>query len=71
MTALTLAPTAPRRSALDRDVAMQLAAEEYQRVVRVLRALPAEAWSRPTERLANCPTGGESTGSGGGGGFSN
>jgi uncharacterized protein (TIGR03083 family) len=52
MTALTLAPTAPRRSALDRDVAMRLAAEEYQRVIRVLRALPEEAWARPTDCTA-------------------
>jgi uncharacterized protein (TIGR03083 family) len=49
MTAVTVAPTAPRQSALDRDVAMRLAAEEYQRVLRVLRALPEEAWSRPTD----------------------
>ena len=31
--------TTPRTSALDRDVAMQLAAAEYDRVVALLRSL--------------------------------
>ena len=51
MTTVAARVTAPRRPALDHDLAMRLAAEEYQRVVRLLRALPAEAWSRPSE----CP----------------
>ena len=38
----------PRRSALPREVAMRLAAEEYARVVRQWQALPPEAWSEPT-----------------------
>lgn len=48
MTTAVVAPTAPRRSALSHDVAMRLAATEYDRVVAVLRALPAEAWTRPS-----------------------
>lgn len=38
----------PRRSALPRDVAMRLAREEYARVVRQWRSLPADAWGTPT-----------------------
>ena len=45
----TAPPPTARRPALDRDVAMRLAATEYDRVLTVLRALPAEAWDRPTD----------------------
>lgn len=41
----------PRRSALDRDVAMQLAATEYDRFLEQLRALDASDWQARTE----CP----------------
>ena len=37
-----------RRSALDRTVAMRLAATEYDRVLTVLRQLPAEVWTQPS-----------------------
>jgi uncharacterized protein (TIGR03083 family) len=37
-----------RRSQLDRNVAMQLAATEYQRVGDLLQALTAQDWGRPT-----------------------
>jgi uncharacterized protein (TIGR03083 family) len=40
---------APRTSALDRDVAMRLAATEYDRVVALLAALSPEQWSAPTD----------------------
>ena len=40
--------TRPRRPALAHDVAMRLAATEYDRVLDVLSSLSAEAWSRPT-----------------------
>lgn len=47
-----LAPSeAARRPALDRDVAMRLAATEYDRVLRVLRSMPDGAWTSPTD----CP----------------
>jgi uncharacterized protein (TIGR03083 family) len=49
MTMTTSLPTAPRRSALDRRIAMQLAATEYQRVVDLLRALDRDAWHAPTD----------------------
>lgn len=39
---------AARRPALDRTVAMRLAADEYQRVADQLRSLSAPDWSRPT-----------------------
>lgn len=39
---------APRRSALDRGVAMRLAAGEYERFVAQLRELDPDGWSRPT-----------------------
>jgi uncharacterized protein (TIGR03083 family) len=42
---------APRTSAWDRDVAMRLAATEYDRVVALLAALSPEHWSAPTD----CP----------------
>ena len=41
----------PLRPAMPRDTAMQLAAAEYERVLRVLRSLPAADWDRPTD----CP----------------
>ena len=40
---------AARRPALEREVAMRLAATEYDRVVQVLRAMPDAAWTRPTD----------------------
>ena len=40
---------APRTSDLDRDVAMRLAATEYDRVVALLATLTPEQWSAPTE----------------------
>ncbi len=43
--------TAARQSALDRGVAMKLAAAEYDRVVAQLRSLSVQDWSRPTD----CP----------------
>ncbi len=41
----------PRRPALDRATAMRVAATEYTRFADLLRALPASAWSQPTD----CP----------------
>jgi uncharacterized protein (TIGR03083 family) len=41
----------PRAAALPRDVAMQLAATEYQRFAEMLRALRPGDWAKPTE----CP----------------
>jgi uncharacterized protein (TIGR03083 family) len=41
----------PRRCALDRGVAMRLAATEYDRVVTVLEQLSPEQWTAPTD----CP----------------
>jgi uncharacterized protein (TIGR03083 family) len=41
----------PRRSALDREVAMRLAATEYDRFLELLRSLSPEDWARPTD----CP----------------
>ena len=41
----------PRTAALPRDIAMRLAATEYQRFLDLLRALLPDAWARPTE----CP----------------
>jgi uncharacterized protein (TIGR03083 family) len=49
MTTTTTTTTAARKPQIDRDVAMRLAATEYDRVLSVLRALPADAWSRPTD----------------------
>jgi uncharacterized protein (TIGR03083 family) len=40
-----------RRSGLQHDVAMRLAATEYDRVISVLRALPRDAWVAPS----GCP----------------
>jgi uncharacterized protein (TIGR03083 family) len=41
----------PRTSGMDREVAMRLAAAEYDRVVALLAALEPEQWSAPTD----CP----------------
>jgi uncharacterized protein (TIGR03083 family) len=41
----------PRDTTLDRDVAMRLAATEYERVARVLEQLTTEQWAAPTD----CP----------------
>jgi uncharacterized protein (TIGR03083 family) len=41
--------TTPRAGTLDRDVAMRLAATEYQRVIALLATLSPEQWSTPTE----------------------
>ena len=43
--------TAPRKSQLDRELAMRLAATEYDKVADLLEGLTAEQWSAPTE----CP----------------
>src|SRR4051812_16072101 len=51
MTAVAEAPPAPRRSALDRPVAMRLAADENARFLAALRRLQPADWSLPTE----CP----------------
>ena len=48
---MTMTPTAtdaPRVSQLDRKVAMRLAADEYQRVVDLLRTLSSEQWTTAT-----------------------
>lgn len=42
---------APRRSALDRAVAMRLAATEYDRAADAIAAIPESAWSKQTD----CP----------------
>lgn len=51
MNTLQRATTRPRVSGLEHDVAMRLAASEYDRVVALLEALSPEQWSAPTE----CP----------------
>jgi len=51
MTMTTAAATEPRRAVLPRDVAMKLAATEYQRVLELLRSLRQEDWAKPTQ----CP----------------
>jgi uncharacterized protein (TIGR03083 family) len=52
MTATDTHPTAPpRRSLLDRDTAMRLAATEYGRYLDQLRTLDEADWARPTD----CP----------------
>ena len=45
------ATSKPRAAALPREVAMRLAAAEYQRFVQLLRGLRPEDWTKPTE----CP----------------
>jgi uncharacterized protein (TIGR03083 family) len=47
----TMATSRPRAAALRRDVAMRLAATEYQRFAEMLRALRPGDWAKPTE----CP----------------
>jgi uncharacterized protein (TIGR03083 family) len=47
----TTAPSQPRAAALRRDVAMRLAATEYQRFAEMLCALRPDDWAKPTE----CP----------------
>ena len=42
---------APRTARLERDVAMRLAATEYERVVETLAGLTADQWAAPTD----CP----------------
>jgi uncharacterized protein (TIGR03083 family) len=49
MTAATAAVAAPRAAALDRSVAMRLAATEYDRMTAQLRRLAATDWGRPTD----------------------
>lgn len=41
--------TQPLHSALERDVAMRLAATEYGRLVELLRSLRADDWTKPTD----------------------
>jgi len=43
------ATSKPRAAALPREVAMRLAAAEYQRFVQLLRGLRPEDWTKPTE----------------------
>ncbi len=43
--------TTPRQSTLDHDLAVRLAAEEYDRVVTLLGTLTPQQWSAPTD----CP----------------
>jgi uncharacterized protein (TIGR03083 family) len=50
-TVTTTGISTPRRSALDRDVAMRLAASEYDRVLGQLSSLSADDWTRPS----GCP----------------
>jgi uncharacterized protein (TIGR03083 family) len=45
------ATSKPRAAALPREVAMRLAAAEYQRFVQLLRGLRPEDWTKPTECL--------------------
>ncbi|HLU56638.1 MAG TPA: maleylpyruvate isomerase family mycothiol-dependent enzyme [Pseudonocardia sp.] len=47
----TRAPARPRRSLLDRNTAMRLAATEYGRYLDLLRSLDEADWARPTD----CP----------------
>jgi uncharacterized protein (TIGR03083 family) len=51
MTTEQTTTTAPRASVLDRELAMRLAATEYDRVVALLERLTPEQWSAPTD----CP----------------
>jgi len=48
MTGTTVARTATRSAALDRDLAMRLAATEYDRTLAAWRDLRPQDWSRPT-----------------------
>jgi uncharacterized protein (TIGR03083 family) len=51
MTMTTTTTLAPRRPGLDHDVAVRLAATEYERALDQLRELTPEQWQAPTE----CP----------------
>ena len=51
MTIERTAKPAPRKSMLDRDLAMALARTEYEKVVALLAGLTSEQWSAPTD----CP----------------
>jgi uncharacterized protein (TIGR03083 family) len=51
MTATLTPMRTPRRPALDRTIAMRLAADEYQRYLHVLQALNGDDWTQPTD----CP----------------
>ena len=51
MTGTTVARTATRSAALERGLAMRLAATEYDRFLELLRTLGSDDWSRPTD----CP----------------
>jgi uncharacterized protein (TIGR03083 family) len=51
MTSMTSNPAGPRESALARDLAMRLAATEYQRIAAALLELSADDWALPTD----CP----------------
>ena len=48
MTTAPVAPPTARRTPLGYDALMRLAATEYDRVIAVLRALPDDAWGRPS-----------------------
>jgi uncharacterized protein (TIGR03083 family) len=48
---MTMTPAPPRQSALPRDVAMRLAADEYRRMATTVAELGADDWERPTD----CP----------------
>ena len=52
MTSTTAETSAPRRSTLDRPVAMRLAATEYQRYAEVLRGLSDADWDAKTDCAA-------------------
>jgi uncharacterized protein (TIGR03083 family) len=47
----TVAPSAPRTPALPHDVAMRLAADEYDRFLALLHDLAPDDWAKPT----SCP----------------
>jgi uncharacterized protein (TIGR03083 family) len=51
MTMMTSNAAAPRESALPRDLAMRIAATEYQRVAAAVAELSADEWALPTD----CP----------------
>ena len=52
MTAMSVTTTGPRRSALDRGVAMRLASAEYGRFLEQLRRLSPADWHKPTDCAA-------------------
>lgn len=49
MTTASLTTAGPRRSPMDRDVAMRLAADEYDRFLAQLRRLLPGDWQQPTD----------------------